>query len=92
MNFCKIIFLGTLLGTVPLWADLSINDSGSFTVGNLHARFKCAAGAQWKSAIQDNLRYFTVVKREGDALELRRTRDIPQSMSPWICRRKRNVL
>lgn len=71
MNFCKIIFLGTLLGTVPLWADLSINDSGSFTVGNLHARFKCAAGAQWKSAIQDNLRYFTVVKREGDALESR---------------------
>lgn len=69
MNFSKIIFLGTLLGTAPLWAGLSINDSGSFTVGDLRARFKCAAGTQWKSAIQDDLRYFTVVKKEGGTLE-----------------------
>ena len=69
MNFSKVIFLGTLLGTAPLWAGLSINDSGSFTVGDLRARFKCAAGTQWKSAIQDDRRHFTVVKKEGGALE-----------------------
>lgn len=71
MNFSKVIFLGTLLGTAPLRAGLSINDSGSFTVGDLRARFKCAAGTQWKSAIQDDRRHFTVVKKEGGALESR---------------------
>ena len=60
---------------VSLPGALSINDSGSFTVGDLRARFKCAAGANWRSAIQDNRQYFTVLDNRDGELESRLVMD-----------------
>lgn len=67
----KILLLALLFSAGFLPAALTINDSGSFTIGELRGRFKCAAGKQWRSAIQDNQRFFTVVKRDGERLESR---------------------